>query len=600
MKKRFRHLSRCVIACTTFLFVQQIIQPQVSNPSTWASFVQSSSNISVRDTFRMQTFMGLTSDCWGYTITGEASIKDISNVKEIPDSHGRYGLRMPTNTQVAFEHFTLTDYQDIKISVRKGGIRLVEGENMRAKTYREGETSYSSLVSIIGKNGIIPFKTTDIKNNPPGVDLIVPAPAATTKNGYYYVDSVYAHGMILSYSLFTGNGDWNDSAHWSHLPAYRHRKALIHGIISVNTDICCGEVFIGDGNIHISAAGNLSADNLTIYSSDDIPASSSALQSSGHIDIAGRITIEKTFAQKDKWYFISFPFDVYASGIDPKFQLGDNKSNTNGNYFYIQTYNGEKRANSQSLSDNWEVIPRTIVNTSQPIFKKNKGYLIALDASANRQTLRFASKERDIPSDFGKSGQVSIQITTNTQNKNQNHNGWYLCGNPLPAPLALNQIESNPSLDGYIYVYDGSTYRPYTIGSDLAIPPFSAFFVKANKNTNLSIHGTPQAANYKLLSANVPMSSLLLEPQVQQESPVSNPAFSFPELRYHLGNRNLYIDNLPSPGKVWLFTPAGIPVFTQAVQTGSSTIPLSLPQGLYLLIIQTGHYRTQYKCALTL
>lgn len=181
MKKRIWHLSRCVVVCTAFLFVQQFIQSQVSNPSTWESFVQSNANISIRDTFRMQTFEGLASDNWDYAITGEALIEDISGVKDIPNSHGNYGLRMPMNTQVAFEHFTLTDHQDIKISIRKGGILLVEGEGMRARTYRKGETSYPSLVPTIGESGINPFKTTDIKNNPPGLDLIVPTPAANTK-----------------------------------------------------------------------------------------------------------------------------------------------------------------------------------------------------------------------------------------------------------------------------------------------------------------------------------------------------------------------------------------------------------------------------------
>ncbi len=585
MKKRIWHLSRCVVVCTAFLFVQQFIQSQVSNPSTWESFVQSNANISIRDTFRMQTFEGLASDNWDYAITGEALIEDISGVKDIPNSHGNYGLRMPMNTQVAFEHFTLTDHQDIKISIRKGGILLVEGEGMRTRTYRKGETSYPSLVPTIGESGINPFKTTDIKNNPPGLDLIVPTPAANTKNGYYYVDSVYAHGMIPTYSLFTGNSDWNHEDRWSHLPAYRHRNALINGNISINT--------------HILPTGNLSANNLTIYPNDGILASSSTLRSSGTINISGKITIEKTFAQKGKWYFISFPFDVFASGIDPDFQLGDDKSDTNGNYFYVQTYNGEKRANSQSPSNNWEVIPQTIINTSQPIFKKNKGYLIAIDASADRQNLRFSSKAKDIPIDFGKNGQASIPVSINNQSQNQNHNGWYLCGNPLPAPLSLSQIESNSALDGYIYIYDGSTYQPYVIGSDFAIPPFSAFFVKANNSTSLSVYNTSEPANYKLLSTNAPISFPTSEPQARQDPPVSNQAFSFPELSYQLENKTLFINNLPSPGKVKLLTPAGILVFTQAVQAGNPILPIPLPQGLYILIIQTEHYRAQYKCVLT-
>ena len=547
MKKRIWHLSRCVVACTAFLFVQQFIQSQVSNPSTWESFVQSNANISIRDTFRMQTFEGLPTDNWDYAITGEALIEDISGVKDIPNSHGNYGLRMPMNTQVAFEHFTLTDHQDIKISIRKGGILLVEGEGMRARTYRKGETSYPSLVPTIGESGINPFKTTDIKNNPPGLDLIVPTPAANTKNGYYYVDSVYAHGMIPTYSLFTGNSDWNHEDHWSHLPTYRHRNALINGNISINTNISCKDIFIGNGNIHILPTGNLSANNLTIYPNDGTLASSSTLRSSGTINISGKITIERTFAQKGKWYFISFPFDVFASGIDPDFQLGDDKSDTNGNYFYVQTYNGEKRANSQSPSNNWEVIPQTIINTSQPIFKKNKGYLIAIDASADRQNLRFSSKAKDIPIDFGKNGQASIPVSINNQSQNQNHNGWYLCGNPLPAPLSLSQIESNSALDGYIYIYDGSTYQPYVIGSDFAIPPFSAFFVKANKSTSLSVYNTSEPANYKLLSTNAPISFPTSEPQARQDPPVSNQAFSFPELSYQLENKTCLLYTSPSP-----------------------------------------------------
>ena len=126
------------------------------------SFIPENYNLFLDINRSEKTFTG------NVAITGEALIEDISGVKDIPNSHGNYGLRMPMNTQVAFEHFTLTDHQDIKISIRKGGILLVEGEGMRARTYRKGETSYPSLVPTIGESGINPFKTTDIKNNPPG------------------------------------------------------------------------------------------------------------------------------------------------------------------------------------------------------------------------------------------------------------------------------------------------------------------------------------------------------------------------------------------------------------------------------------------------
>lgn len=166
MKKRIWHLSRRVVVCTVFLFVQQFIQSQVSNPSTWESFVQSNANISIRDTFRMQTFEGLASDNWDYAITGEALIEDISGVKDIPNSHGNYGLRMPMNTQAAFEHFTLTDHQDIKISIRKGGIHLMLGEKMQVKTYRPNKPEYVSIITLNKDDATASFEKTDIGSNP--------------------------------------------------------------------------------------------------------------------------------------------------------------------------------------------------------------------------------------------------------------------------------------------------------------------------------------------------------------------------------------------------------------------------------------------------
>lgn len=606
MRKNIGHLLGCVAICTALLGVQQPIHAQVSNPSTWESFVRSGSNPLVRDTFRMQTFSGSVSDNWEYSLTGEASIEDISGVKEIPNDekqpdrgHGAYALRMPMGSQASFEHFPLTDYDEVKISVRKGGILLVEGEDMKARTYREGETTYPSLVPTIGESGINPFKTTDIKDNPPGLDLIVPAPAAQTKNGYYYVDSVYAHGMIQAYSLFTGNGDWSDPERWSHLPALRHRDALVNGTVTVSEETACANLYVGQGNLQVSATGTLSADRLTIYS-DDNAAEPSALRSSGSVRISESITLEKTFAQKGKWYFISLPFDVYLSGIDPAFQLGDDQSDTQGNYFYLQTYNGGKRANTQSLSGNWEVVQKSSVSASQPLLRKNKGYLIALDAAASTGTIRFTSRAGDTSGNLGKSGSLSIQASSGTQNANANHNGWYLCGNPLPAPLPLNQIEANPDLDGYLYIYDGTAYQAYAIGSDFAVPPFSAFFVKASQDTHLSVKAPTAPNHYTLVKTKSLSGQRPPEPQLRQASTVQVQCPDDPEPTFRLSSGCLRIQDLPANGDLRLYTTTGKTVLSQEVNAGASTIPVSLPRGFYILIVRTKRDTPPYKCVLTL
>ena len=581
MKKEVIHFVQYVLVKILFFGAAYPLQAQVSNPSSWESFVGSDENRLVSDTLRLQTFGDSEWDNWGYTLTVNSSL--------IQEKHT---IKIPVGSGIIFSPFSLNNYTNVKIVSHIAGLKLEPGELLLFNVHRNNSDEVITGNTPEQGKDYMGYRYLTIGSNPSSF-AITTNKKVNTQNGYYMTDSVFAYGDIPSYSLFSGIGNWNDTTLWSHLPPLRHRNALIKGNVSITTDTYCKDIAIHSGSLEINPGSLFILQNLDLYENK------ASLHSGGTILLSGRITFHKTFEEPGKWYFISFPFDVFASGIDPDFQLGDDKSDTNGNYFYVQTYNGEKRANSQSPSNNWEVIPQTIINTSQPIFKKNKGYLIAIDASADRQNLRFSSKAKDIPIDFGKNGQASIPVSINNQSQNQNHNGWYLCGNPLPAPLSLSQIESNSALDGYIYIYDGSTYQPYVIGSDFAIPPFSAFFVKANNSTSLSVYNTSEPANYKLLSTNAPISFPTSEPQARQDPPVSNQAFSFPELSYQLESKTLFINNLPSPGKVKLLTPAGILVFTQAVQAGNPILPIPLPQGLYILIIQTEHYRAQYKCVLT-
>ena len=591
MKKKVIHFVQYALIKILFFGAVYPLHAQISNPSSWESFVGSDENRLVSDTFRLQTFGDSEWDNWEYTTSGATQIQDISSVN-IDKLGGKMGLRMSLGSRINFMQYTPTLYTDVKAEIFFGGRYLNKGNNLSIRIYREDESPVSPLFSVSKDNTSCKYDLLSITRTPLRFDLFSASSSSNTE-GYYCLQYAFAYGDIPSYSLFSGMGNWNDTILWSHLPPLRHRNALIKGDVTITTDSYCKDIAIHSGSLKINPGNRFILQDLDLYENK------AYLNSEGTILLSGCVTLHKTFEESGKWYFISFPFDVFASGIDPDFQLGDDKSDTNGNYFYVQTYNGEKRANSQSPSNNWEVIPQTIINTSQPIFKKNKGYLIAIDASADRQNLRFSSKAGDIPIDFGKNGQASIPVSINNQSQNQNHNGWYLCGNPLPAPLSLSQIESNSALDGYIYIYDGSTYQPYVIGSDFAIPPFSAFFVKANKSTSLSVYNTSEPAYYKLLSTNAPISFPTSEPQARQDSPVSNQVFSFPELSYQLENKTLFITNLPSPGKVELFTPAGILVFTQAVQAGNPILPIPLPQGLEILINQTEHNRAQYKFVLT-
>ena len=133
----------------------------------------------------------------------------------------------------------------------------------------------------------------------------------------FMLDSIYATGKIPIYSLFTGTGDWNDTILWSHLPPLRHRNALINGNVTITTNTYCNNAAISSGNLQIAQNIRLSLNNLDLFETG------ASIHSEGEIIISDHVTFHKTFEEAGKWYFISFPFDVYPSGIDPRFEQKD-------------------------------------------------------------------------------------------------------------------------------------------------------------------------------------------------------------------------------------------------------------------------------------
>ncbi|MCD8137313.1 MAG: T9SS type A sorting domain-containing protein, partial [Parabacteroides gordonii] len=414
-------------------------------------------------------------------------------------------------------------------------------------------------------------------------------PAPNSQGGFYLINSLSAYGQIPKYSLFSGNGNWNDTIRWSHLPPLRRRSALINGSVTVNSSVDCQTASLGNGSLSIAEGGHFIVDTLFLHSAD------LSLTVQGKLSIKENITLQHTFPEKDKWYFLSFPFDVSLKGLDPRFELKDDTFSGNGDYLYVQTYNSDKRASSQQATGNWEVFPMPSSSDNPLIFEKGKGYLVALDATASDNTLTFSVDKENIPDNFGKSVSIPINISS-SGDADTDHGGWHLCGNPLPAPLKLSRIKPDPALDGNIYLYDGNTYKPYPIGSNYALPPFAAFFVKATAATELTITGELSAANAILLKSDFSLRSELAEPtevktQISQVEKETGKSF--------LKGNTFYLEDLPSAGKVKVIDVAGRVVYYRAVLNGSSVLPLSLRSGLYIIIIEAGGYRAQHKCVLT-
>ena len=74
MKKGVIHFVQYVLVKILFFGAAYPLQAQVSNPSSWESFVGSDENRLVSDTLRLQTFGDSEWDNWGYTLTVNSSL----------------------------------------------------------------------------------------------------------------------------------------------------------------------------------------------------------------------------------------------------------------------------------------------------------------------------------------------------------------------------------------------------------------------------------------------------------------------------------------------------------------------------------------------
>ena len=586
MKEKHLRMFRRIFAGTAILAILVPVRAQVSNPSTWSDFVKGSGNSLVTDTFRTQTFSKQSTDNWEYTTSGEAAVPE-----------GKKTLKIPAGGVVSFASFSIEKYKDVTLLFRYAGNYLVKGESLQMR-YLSNDGQETATLYVPQKNDdYFNYRDYRLKKMLTSLELYADEPAANTMGGYYLVNDFSVSGSIAQYSLFSGKGNWNEAVSWSHLPPFRHRAALINGAVTVDSSVECQTASLGDGgSLTIVKNGSLAVDTLFLHGNGNrLETSDFALSVHGELSVNKNVTLYYTFPEKAQWYFLSFPFDVSLKEIDPRFQLKDDTFSGSGNYLYVQAYNGDKRTSSQKPTGNWEVLSLPASSENPLVFEKGKGYLVALDAAASDNTIAFSVGRESIPDSFGKTASIPVSILS-SGNMDTGHSGWYLCGNPLPAPLQLSRIEPNPALDGNVYMYENETYKPYPIGSNYVLPPLAAFFVKATAATELAVTNGPLAANAVILKSGFSSYSKLVEPtavEAQMARLGKRAGKSF------LKGNTLYLDDLPSTGNVKVMDVAGRLLYRQFVPNGSSVLPLPLRSGLYIIIVEAEGYRTQHKCVLT-
>lgn len=379
----------------------------------------------------------------------------------------------------------------------------------------------------------------------------------SASDGYYCIDSLFLVGNIEQYSLLQQSGTWHDHSLWSHDYTSLRRIALIDADVRINQAAECLHLINNQKEIQIQPEGVLHTRQMTTL---------------------------HTFAEKGKWYFVSFPHDVSLAGIDARFQLGDASTVTTepvNNILYIQTYDGRRRAENNRSDGNWTVLSADAFSPEDILLEKGKGYLMAIDETADIQTLSFSSPA-DNSLTFRET--LSVPLEANTlQGGDEANNGWILCGNPYPSAVSLQEILPNSDLDGYVYLYNGQDYEAYPFDSDYAIPAGSAFFVKAVQDTELLFQRKEDTASSVILQ-HMALPYQGKEPGSPSITQAIKPSC---KIQYIIRSGKIHIQNSQA-GELIVYTVLGKEVKRMRLLEGEGEYALPQSAGMYFLRIISG------------
>ncbi|MCC8153576.1 MAG: hypothetical protein LIP01_04805 [Tannerellaceae bacterium] len=350
----------------------------------------------LRDTFLIQSFEGSTADNWSWEEHGIPSEIVTTASYPIQGADGDYFLRLPMNSEIKWKVSGYESYKAFYIIFLLAASGVDPGSSFKVYSASTQPNVFDESLDIknsiypknFGENFVFKGKERDhvyVYSNP--VDLTLRVSGGS--KGNFFIDKIITYGDRPRYTLFTGTGGREDVERWSLLPPTNRRRGLINGNVAVSTPEKCGEIHVADGSVTIHKEGSLKQSLTYLYGSDI------GIYTAGTYETSNRVTVVKDFPEKGKWYFVSFPFDVYLPDIDEEFILKDNKPNEGGNFYYVLSYDGKKRSETNRGQGNWNVIsadyPRDI-----PLFERGKGYLMALDEEALKQQILISSQEKSL------------------------------------------------------------------------------------------------------------------------------------------------------------------------------------------------------------
>jgi hypothetical protein len=174
---------------------------------------------------------------------------------------------------------------------------------------------------------------------------------------------------------------------------------------------------------------------------------------------------------RDRWHFISFPFNAYVSDITVP----------NGTYWALRKYDGVRRA-AGDMSETW-------VNLgSNDMMEAGNGYIVQLTNDANDdETAELTFKAFNDTKKNKIFTTDDAEVTLNEYPAEFAHNrSWNLIGNPYPSFYDTRYMD----VEGTIIVWNGNGYTAYSLNDDdYVLMPFEAFFMQKPLNSDAITFG---------------------------------------------------------------------------------------------------------------
>ncbi len=270
-------------------------------------------------------------------------------------------------------------------------------------------------------------------------------------------------------------------------------------------DLAVNSLYVKAGGSFTTAdAGKYTAQSVFLYSEGDevpnvhIPSGTEFNVNDGTIHFVKRIP-------GDRWYFFSLPYDCLLKDI--RFADGttigvnpEDKNSQDG--IFIKEYDGAERVKNSGFGNGWVWLKST------EKLSAGVGYIVAINTTD--PTNLAVTKDIVFPMNLDnnalhtlenpESKTVGVTAHGIKDNITPNHKGWNFVGNPFLAQykyttdeqvsglmlgkLMLNDVTNDDNV--YLTIPHKNDYYWQGVYSEVALKPFSAFFVQAGSDGSLA------------------------------------------------------------------------------------------------------------------